>query len=385
MCRTFLPLVLMGLWPSWSAAADTGSLLARIKAVQTEGAGNVEAARAWRELVQIGPAALEDVLSALDDAGPIAANWLRSAVDAIAERELRAGRTLPKDRLEAFILDSSHSGPARRLAFEWLSRVDATAPDRLIPGMLYDPGAELRRDAVARLIAEGEQHLAKENKPAAAAAFGKAMSGARDRDQVLLLADHLRNLGIHLDLAAQLGFIRQWMLIGPFEHAGGIGFRAVYPPEQTIDLSATYVGKGGKPVAWREHITLDPLGVVDLNKALTKHMGAVAYAYAVVTSPEERPVEVRVGSNNAVKIFLNGKPIFAHEEYHHGNRTDQYVGRGKLLAGRNEVLLKVCQNEQKEDWAQSWSFQLRLCDAIGGAVPFRVTTDRAAEPTGGKR
>ena len=43
-----------------------------------------------------------------------------------------------------------------------------------------------------------------------------------------------------------------------------------------------------------------------------------------------------------------------------------------LKAGRNEVLIKVCQNEQTDDWAQTWGFQLRLCDAIGGAVPFKV-------------
>jgi hypothetical protein len=53
---------------------------------------------------------------------------------------------------------------------------------------------------------------------------------------------------------------------------------------------------------------------------------------------------------------------------------DQYVGRGKLRKGANEILIKVCQNEQKDDWAQSWGFQARLCDALGGAVPFTNVT-----------
>src|SRR5262249_9235531 len=64
-------------------ASSAQPLLERIKAVSREGEGNVEAAKAWKELVQIGPRALIDVLSALDDAHPEAANWLRSAVDAI--------------------------------------------------------------------------------------------------------------------------------------------------------------------------------------------------------------------------------------------------------------------------------------------------------------
>jgi hypothetical protein len=101
-------------------------------------------------------------------------------------------------------------------------------------------------------------------------------------------------------------------------------------------------------------------------------MGVTGYAFAAVQSPEQRPVQLRATSKNAVKIFLNGKEIFFREEYHHGMRMDQHVGFGTLKAGRNEVLIKVCQNEQKEDWAQDWSFQLRICDALGGAVPFTV-------------
>ena len=55
---------------------------------------------------------------------------------------------------------------------------------------------------------------------------------------------------------------------------------------------------------------------------------------------------------------------------------DQHVGRGVLKAGRNAILVKLCQNEQTEAWAQEWSFQLRVCDAIGGAVPVTMVTKR---------
>src|SRR5438105_2618118 len=103
-------------------------LVARIKAVRKEGAGNPDAARAWRELVQLGSAALFDVLAGIDDVDAVSANWLRSAVDAIAERERNAGRALPAKALEAFVTDTKNSGAARRLAYEWLAREDKTAP-----------------------------------------------------------------------------------------------------------------------------------------------------------------------------------------------------------------------------------------------------------------
>jgi hypothetical protein len=110
--------------------------------------------------------------------------------------------------------------------------------------------------------------------------------------------------------------------------------------------------------------------MVDLNKVVGKEKGAIAYAFAVVDSPRDQPVEVHAGCFNALKIFLNGKEIYARDEYHHGIDIDQHVGKGVLKAGRNALLLKVCQNEQTEEWAQTWGFQARLCDATGLGVPF---------------
>jgi hypothetical protein len=104
-----------------------------------------------------------------------------------------------------------------------------------------------------------------------------------------------------------------------------------------------------------------------------------------VDSAQERPVEIRAGSNNAVKIYLNGKQIYFREEYHHGQRMDQHVGRGALQPGRNDILIKVCQNDQTDTWAQTWTFQLRLCDALGGAVPFTMHTLRTNDQPAQKK
>src|SRR5713101_5976723 len=149
--KGFLPVLCCLLIPSSICSAAEGRadpLLARIKAVRKEGAGNPDAAKAWRELVQLGPAILFDILAGIDDADAVSANWLRSAVDAIAERERNAGRALPAKALETFVTNTKNSGAARRVAYEWLVRVDKTAPGRLLPGMLNDPGRELRRDAI---------------------------------------------------------------------------------------------------------------------------------------------------------------------------------------------------------------------------------------------
>ncbi|HZT80953.1 MAG TPA: hypothetical protein VFA26_12050 [Gemmataceae bacterium] len=368
-----------------AAGAEPAELLARIKAVGREGKGNVEAGKAWRELVRGGPGVLLPTLAALDDASPTAANWLHSAVDAVAERALAEGKPLPGAKLEAFVKEAKHNGRARRLAYEWLTKVDPTAPDRLLPGMLHDPtSAELRRDAVARVLKDAEQLLQKGDKKAATAAYQKAFAAACDKDQVDQAARQLRELGVEADLAAHYGYVRRWMLVAPFDNTKESGYDRANPPEKGVDLSASYAGKNNVKASWTAHATTDPYGVVDLNKALGKQKGATAYAYAVVESPAERPVEVRAGCINAVKVFLNGKLVLGQEEYHHGMRHDQYVGRGVLKKGRNEILVKVCQNEQTEVWAQDWKFQVRLCDGVGAAVPFTVVAPKAGDVKEGK-
>ncbi len=366
----FLLLLLAG----GAHSADAPALLTRINAVGEGGAGNAEAKTAWKELVQLGTPALLPTLKAFDDSKPRSLNWLYAAVDAITENTLKAGKPLPSAELEAFILDTKQSPRARRLAYEKLTQVDSKTPERLLPGMLQDPSVELRRDAVARVLDQARALLERKKNDEAANLFRKALTGARDPDQVNEIAKAMKMLGTEVDLIQHFGFIPQWYLATPFENHGGVGYKAVYPPEKGVDLKARYKGKGDAEVRWVPHTSKNPLGKIDLNTALGKLKGTVAYAYTVIDSPKEQQVEVRVGSINAVKVFLNGKLILAREEYHHGSAMDQYVGLAILKPGKNEILVKVCQNEQQESWAQDWHFQLRLSDKVGGAIPFTVVS-----------
>ncbi|MBX9678886.1 MAG: hypothetical protein K2X38_08975 [Gemmataceae bacterium] len=363
-------------WTACLHAQDLSGPLAKIKAVGKEGAGNAEAAVAWKAIVAEGPKSIPVCLAALDDASPAAANWIRSAIETVAEKELAAGRKLDASMLEGFVKETKHAGPARRLAYEYLTRIDPATPKRLLPTMLDDPGAELRRDAVGVLLEEADKHFKAKEKDSALKTYRKALVHARERDQVQLIADRLEKLGEKIDLTKHFGFITRWAWVGPFDNRKGVGFKTAYPPEKSQDLKNTYTGKEDAKVQWKETETAKAMGIVDLNDLVGKLKGAVAYAYAAVESPVEKQVEVRCGSNNAVRIWLNGKEIYFREEYHHGMQMDQHVSSGTLKAGRNEILIKVCQNEQTEDWAQLWSFQVRITDHLGGAVPVTVVTER---------
>ncbi len=354
------------------AAADAVQVnLARLKAVGSEGAGNAEAAVAWKALVASGIDGLMPTLSALDEVEPVSANWLRLAAQAIVENEQRAKRPLPAEKLENFLKDTRHAPISRRLAYEFLVEADPNTPERLLPGMVEDTSVEIRRDAIAAAI-EKASPLLKSDPKKASLEFERLFHASRDQDQAEKIVKILKELNVDSDLNKHFGVLSQWMLIGPFDSTMGAGFPKAYEPETKIDLNATYVGKCGMNVKWQPHASTEKYGAVDLNKALDKHKDAAIYAFTVVESDKELPIEIRFGSMVAVKVFVNGKELFAREEYHHGDRFDQYRTLGVLKPGRNELLVKVCQNNQTESWAQDCKFQLRLCDATGGAVPVKV-------------
>src|SRR5439155_22456891 len=81
--------------------------LKAIRSVSREGSGNEAAAAGWKAVVAAGADALVPTLTAFDSASPTAANWLRSAVDGIADAERKAKRPLPATALKSFVLDSA--------------------------------------------------------------------------------------------------------------------------------------------------------------------------------------------------------------------------------------------------------------------------------------
>jgi hypothetical protein len=352
---------------SAAAAAPPAELIRTIKSVGTEGKRHSEAVAAVRELSRSDAAVLPELLKSFDDASPLAANWLRGAFETIADRALKDGKLSTKV-LEPFALDTDRNPAARRMAYEWLLKLDPHASDRIIPGMLRDPSPEFRREAVARRLQVAESLLESDSKDEAIAAYQTALSGAVDDDQVKAIVKPLRELGQTVDLQQHFGFLATWRLIGPFDNTDTKGFDVAYPPEAGVDFSAKYAGKLGE-VEWQPYQTENEYGIVDLAKALAPHKGAVTYAASEYVSDKDQAVDIRLGTPNAWKLWVNGKLLFARDEYHRNMQLDQYRVQARLQRGRNVILLKVCQNEQPEDWAQRWQYQVRVCDAAGAAIP----------------
>ncbi|MCA9237213.1 MAG: hypothetical protein KDA44_17185 [Planctomycetales bacterium] len=349
--------------------AELAASLTQLAQAGPQPAGQAELAAAWQEVSEAPIDQLPQVLAAMHDATPVGENWLRTAADAIAERQLADAGTLPAALLEEVVSDQSQPPRGRRVAYEWLLRVDDQADDRLLPTMLNDPSLDLRYDAVAALVASAE---AANDETTKKSLYSEALAASRNVVQIQQIADALGELGESVDLAELMGFVRQWRLIGPFDNTDLAGFAAEYPPERSLKLDGPVAGKAG-PVAWQEFTTTDKLGVVNLNEAIGNEKLVVAYALATLRPSEDRRVEFRLGSKNAVKIWINGRELAAYEVYHSGEDVDQYVVSADLAADRpNTVLVKVCQNAKSQPWEQDWQFQMRVTDHLGGAVDVAV-------------
>jgi hypothetical protein len=298
----------------------------------------------------VEPAMLVPCLAAFAEATPAGVNWLSSGLDRAVER---LDAAVPLDELTAFISDPGRPARGRVLAERWLRSRAPKQASALLDGMLSDPALPLRRAAIEKRLAA----VAEAAEPEQMAVHREMLTAARDVDQVQAIAAWLREHGDAVDVSEVLGFVKQWRVSEAFDNVGGIGFAAVYPPEEAAAAPDA--------ADWKAVAAEGDGGEVDLNAAIGTRKGVVAYAVAEVDMPRGRTAEVRIGSPCAVVVWVNGEKVIDREIYHASEAIDQYVGEATFRAGTNTVLVKCCQNEQTESWAADWKFQLRICDPLG--------------------
>ena len=328
--------------------------------VGPEGEGNTAASAAWPKVAAADAKELPSILASMKGANPLAKNWLQSAALSVAERVQKQAGTMPLAELKTFLERKTEDPQARELAYEMLIAGEKGLEEKLLPTLLNDPSANLRRMAVQKVMDEAKAAP----KDGQAAIYKKALVSARDDDQVKAIAEELKGFDQEPDLVKHFGFFTKYRIIGPFENLGRAGFEKAFPPETELEFSKSYPGKEGD-VSWKEVTVTDKLGVLDFNKEIKKLKEVTSYAAAEYNSPIEGPAEVRIGTNNAYKLWVNGKLIFGRDEYHRGFRIDQYKLAVTLKKGANTILLKCCQNEETQPWTEEWHFQLRVCDAEG--------------------
>jgi hypothetical protein len=156
-------------------------------------------------------------------------------------------------------------------------------------------------------------------------------------------------------------FMRRWLFLGPIDVPwGGEGY---FPDEKTSDAFfdmesfnlnrfEPQVGVGAEDVDWRP--LHSEYGVIDLTRAFDSWF-AVAYAWAQVDMPEVTHGVLGIGSDDCIKVWLNGQLVHRHV----GGRgvfPDSDRVPVTFKQGKNQLVLKIL------NYGGPWGFSCRLLD-----------------------
>ena len=114
--------------------------------------------------------------------------------------------------------------------------------------------------------------------------------------------------------------------------------RGSFPPEQTRHPR--------RHLARKQPVSADPAyyWLIDLNaNPSIAGDNRTAYLFTRLHSPEAQPVRLETGSDDGLKVWLNGEVILANNALR-GCRRGADVVPANLQAGWNELLLKVTNN-----------------------------------------
>jgi hypothetical protein len=167
------------------------------------------------------------------------------------------------------------------------------------------------------------------------------------------------------------GFIRNWLFVGPFPNPGGrpegdenaqasckgfaadlLGGEAAYVPKAGKEVSM----EGGKKAVWK--VIAADADSVDMAGLMDATDNTVIYAACWVELEKDADVEVRVGSDDGNKLWIDNKQVAVVHE-HRAASADQDNHKMKLTAGKHLVMIKV-----DNDWG-GFSFCLRIVTPDG--------------------
>ncbi|MCS6864162.1 MAG: hypothetical protein RMJ56_11045 [Gemmataceae bacterium] len=136
----------------------------------------------------------------------------------------------------------------------------------------------------------------------------------------------------------------QWYYVGPFDNTDRAGFDFAYPPEEKVDLKATYKGKKGTVIGWKEYTDFRLGEVLDLEKLFPDaRTHGVVYLYHEFESSRAFAWPLSFGSDDTLSVFINGRRVY-HEPYSRAAAPDQDLVVIDVKEGKNQLLVKIGQD-----------------------------------------
>jgi pentatricopeptide repeat protein len=152
---------------------------------------------------------------------------------------------------------------------------------------------------------------------------------------------------------------QQWLVIGSFDNKDG--FHKKFPPEKKIDLAKSYQ-ENSSIISWQHPDDGMKDGYINLAALYQKSDMAVAYGLIYVKSPDQRAVQLRLGADEAVKVWLNDQEMWRMNRIRNAVIDDD-IASVTLQPGLNKILIKVINR-----W-EDWGFYFRVTDEKGNGIP----------------
>lgn len=161
-------------------------------------------------------------------------------------------------------------------------------------------------------------------------------------------------------------YLREWLVCGPFPALTETeqDIEAIRLPGMYADFLHALGGEtNARPVVgqvisfaggsceWVRHVSSGE--VIDLDAAISRTDRVVGYAYRVIESPKRQACILAVGSNDGVRVWLNGEPVL-ESPGPRGLQMDHNLVPVALREGSNHLLLKI------EERGNRWAFACRL-------------------------
>lgn len=233
----------------------------------------------------------------------------------------------------------------KKLVLAGLGSADSKMALELVE--LYLVKDELRNEAAQAAIQIAKR--LRQNDPGRAKAAMKNVVTVIEDSRIRRQAQDVIN-----EMEQYEGYVLVWLATGPYMEKGKEGraiFDMAFPPEKpdTADIKWKRLTQG--------------IGTWDINLESTfggkDHCGA--YMRTQIWSPENQDARLELGSDDSIKVWLNGKLV--HSNYaNRGMSPRQDLVKIKLRNGWNKLMLKVVDNEG------GWAFCCRVRKPDGSSL-----------------
>ncbi len=246
-----------------------------------------------------------------------------------------------------------------------LAKIASPKSAPIVEGYLTRRDQGVREAAARAYLAIANKLDSEKDKRLGSAMYGKLIDlGIVPSEAMPKVLDRMCEMGAASGLAERLGMITQWHVIGPWPNNNYDAYDKVLPPEKKVELDKP-ITDGKVKRTWKPVVTKDPQGRVDLRAQFKDNQNKVAYATTEVVSDKDRRVVFRTGSDDGMKVWVNGKPAFGKN----GPRAlavdaDQFPV--KLSKGTNRLLVKVLNG------SGAWEFCVRATTEAGRPVELEV-------------